>query len=223
MVNLINGPSDFEGPTRPVDLIRHGSTHLNSEKGGDRIRGWVDVPLDDRGIKEAEAAGRNLALLKAKPRVLFTSDLQRALQTAHIISKTANIPLVGQPVHGLRPWNLGHFQGMESSAIAPQMKMFLNNPGQRVPGGESFNEFSTRFISTLKGLMAKTQFRMGLVSHHRNERLLASMEKANWRGFDKTEFAKHGSPTGILITFEIPNNVPSQGIQGRGQLPPRQR
>ena len=217
-MNLINGPSSFNGSTRPIDLIRHGSTHLNSEKGGDRIRSWLDVPLDDRGIKEAEEAGRNLALLGTKPRVLFTSDLQRAVQTAHIISQATNIPLVSQPVHGLRPWNLGHFQGMESATIAPQIKMFLNNPGQRIPGGESFNEFSTRFISTLKGLMTKTQFRMGIISHHRNERLLASMEKADWKGFDKTEFAKKGSPPGVIITFEIPY-VPNQGIQSRGQLP----
>jgi broad specificity phosphatase PhoE len=219
-VNLVNGPNEYSGPTRPVDFIRHGSTALNNaDKGKDRIRGWVDVPLDDRGIKEAEKVGRELALLKTKPRVLFSSDLQRAVKTAHIISQAAGIPLA-PPSHGLRPWNLGHFQGAESAEIAPQMKMFVDNAGQRVPGGESFNEFRTRFFSTMRGLLARTQFRMGIISHHRNERLLAATEKAGWQGFDKTEFAKHGSPPGVLVTFEIPY-VPNQGVQGRSQLPPR--
>ena len=215
MVDLINGPKDYSGPTRPVDFIRHGSTALNAGPDKDRIRGWVDVPLDDKGIKEAESIGRELALMKAKPRVLFSSDLQRAAKTAHIISQMAGIPLA-PPEHGLRPWNLGHFQGVESAKIAPQMKMFVNNPGHRVPGGESFNEFRTRFFSTMRGLLAKTQFRMGIISHHRNERLLAASEKTGWQGFDKTEFTRHGSPPGVLITFEIPYNVPRQSIQRGG-------
>ncbi len=218
-MNLINGPSSFEGPTRPVLFIRHGSTHLNDvNRAGDKIRGWADVPLDDRGLKEAEQAGKKLASLGVKPKILFTSDLQRASTTAHIISQLTGIP-VAPPTHGLRPWNLGRFQGEESASIAPQLKMFINNPGQRVPGGESFTEFSTRFISTIKGLLARTQLRVGLVSHHRNERFLAALDKADWQGFDKQEFLKHGSPTGIMFTFEIPYVPRQQKIQGRGQLP----
>ena len=220
-MDLINGPGRYSGPTRPVDFIRHGSTALNQGPDKDRVRSWLDVPLDDRGIKEAEKVGRELALLKTKPRVLFTSDLQRAQKTAHIISQATGIPLA-PPQHGLRPWNLGHLQGVESAKIAPQMKMFVDNAGQRVPGGESFNEFRTRFFSTLHGLLARTQYRMGIISHHRNERLLAASEKAGWDGFDKVEFAKHGSPTGVVITFEVPY-VPSQNVQRRGQLPPGQR
>ena len=220
-MDLINGPGKYSGPTRPVDFIRHGSTNLNGGPRGDRIRGHIDVPLDDRGIKEAEKVGGELAQLKAKPRILVSSDLQRAVKTAHIISQIAGIP-VGPSEYGLRPWNLGHLQGMESAEIAPQMKMFVNNPGQRVPGGESFNEFHNRFLSTMRNLLARIRLRMGVVSHHRNERLLAAIEKTGWTGFDKAEFAKHGSPTGVMITFDIPN-VPNQDIQRRGQLPPRQR
>ncbi len=220
---LVNGPSGFEGPTRPVDFIRHGSTHLNdTDRAGDKIRGWADVPLDDRGLQEAKKVGAALAKMDAKPRVLFTSDLQRASTTAHIVSQITGIP-VAPPTSGLRPWNLGHFQGEESSSIAPQLKMFLNNPGQRVPGGVSFTEFATRFVSTMRGLLAKTQLRMGIVSHHRNERFLSALDKTDWKGFDKSEFFKHGSPTGILITFEIPSNVSNrQGFQGGGRIPQRQ-
>ncbi len=206
-----------------MDFIRHGSTHMNdTNRAGDKIRGWADVPLDDRGLQEAQKAGKLLAKADVKPRMLFTSDLQRASNTAHIVSQITGIP-VAEATPGLRPWNLGRFQGEESATIAPQLKMFINNPGQRVPGGESFNEFVTRFVSTIKGILVKTQLRMGIVSHHRNERFLSAMQKADWQGFDKQEFMKHGSPTGILVTFEIPY-VPQQGqnVQRGGQLPSRQ-
>ncbi len=218
MVNLIHGPNATFGNTRPVDFIRHGSTEMNGTRDTDRIRGWIDVPLDDKGIKEAEKIGRHLALLKTKPRVLFSSNLQRAVHTAHIISQTAGIPLA-PPMQSMRPWNLGHFQGMESSKIAPQIKMFVNNPGQRVPGnGESFNEFVQRFITGLRGILVQTQHRPGLVSHHRNERLMSALQKQDWRGFDKPEFLRHGSAPGVLITFELPNG---QDNKGRSQLPLR--
>ena len=221
-MNLISGPNDFPGPTRPVDFIRHGHTALNgSPDGGDRIRGWVDIPLDDRGIQDAEKIGKTLTSLKTRPQILFSSDLQRALKTAHIISQASGIPLA-PPTHGLRPWNLGHFQGMESSQIAPQMKMFINNPGQRVPGGESFNEFSNRFLFTMRQILASTRARPGIISHHRNERLLAAREKTGWTSVDKTEFTKHGSPPGVLITFEMPFYA-QQNVQRGGQLPPGQR
>lgn len=202
-MDLISGPTGFSGPTRPVDFIRHGSTKLNDTPEKDRIRGWVDIPLDDKGIQEAEKLGRELALLKTKPRVLYTSDLQRASHTAHIISQMAGIP-TAPASQGLRPWNLGQFQGQESAKIAPQMKQFVDNPSQRIPGGESFNEFRIRFLSTLHGILGGTSYRIGLVSHHRNERLLAASEKSDWKGFDKQEFARHGSPPGVVLTFEIP-------------------
>lgn len=37
-----------------VYLLRHGQTELNA---AGRLRGRVDVPLDERGLKQAEALG----------------------------------------------------------------------------------------------------------------------------------------------------------------------
>ena len=48
---------------KKIILIRHGSTKLNSESGNtspDKIRGWQDVPLDDRGVQESHEAAKEL-------------------------------------------------------------------------------------------------------------------------------------------------------------------
>ena len=221
MPPLINGPSDYSGPTRPVDFIRHGSTAYNSEKGGDRIRGWVDVPLDDRGKQEAQKVGQMLCKAGKKPDFLVSSDLHRSVETAQIIHSICGIPLM-PPLHGMRPWNLGSLQGQESSKVHPDIGRLMQSGQQAPGGGESFKEFEFRFLRTLRILFAQTRGRPGVISHHRNERLLAAMEKNNWGSPDVAEFLKKGDIPGAMRTFNIPENLSEQGHQGGGQLPPRQ-
>jgi broad specificity phosphatase PhoE len=39
---------------RPIIIARHGQTKLNAE---DKIRAWIDVPLDEVGIEQAQDLG----------------------------------------------------------------------------------------------------------------------------------------------------------------------
>lgn len=193
---------------RPLDFIRHGSTKLNDHGGqGDKIRGWIDVPLDDRGKQESKAIGEKLRAAKTKPDVLISSDLRRAVETAHTISSISGIPYMGGANH-FRPWNLGHFQGQESKKIAPQLAQYVEHPNEPVPGGESFGAFAHRFLTGLRAAFARfPQARLGMIAHHRNERLLASLDKAGWPpngAFDVREFERKGDPPGFMVTFNIP-------------------
>lgn len=205
MLPLINGPSTE--PTWPLDFIRHGSTAMNDHKGtGDRIRGWIDAPLDDRGREEAKETGQKLCKANPRPAILIPSDLRRSTETAQIISRICGIP-AGQPNHALRPWNLAQLQGQESAKVAPIISQLVHQPDQPAPGGgESFRQFEQRFIFGLRGLLARSQGRrLGVIAHHRNERLLAALEKAGWTGeIDFNEFQRKGDPPGILRTFDIP-------------------
>jgi 2,3-bisphosphoglycerate-dependent phosphoglycerate mutase len=61
-----------------VVLLRHGESEWNREN---RFTGWTDVPLSDKGVGEARAAG---ALLKREGFsfcAAFTSVLKRAIKT----------------------------------------------------------------------------------------------------------------------------------------------
>ena len=59
-------------------LIRHGQSEWNL---ANRFTGWWDVGLTDKGIAEAQAAGRLLAEKGMLPTVAFTSYQTRAIKT----------------------------------------------------------------------------------------------------------------------------------------------
>ncbi|MFA5974867.1 MAG: 2,3-bisphosphoglycerate-dependent phosphoglycerate mutase [Elusimicrobiota bacterium] len=61
-------------------LVRHGQSQWNLEN---RFTGWVDVPLSELGIQEAQRAGQALKGIRFDE--AFTSDLQRAQNTLKII------------------------------------------------------------------------------------------------------------------------------------------
>lgn len=68
-------------------IVRHGESTANLER---RIQGHTNYPLSTNGMRQAQSAGewfRGKAIKK-----VFTSPLQRALETATIISKIAGFP-----------------------------------------------------------------------------------------------------------------------------------
>ncbi len=58
-------------------LLRHGQSQWNLLN---RFTGWVDVSLTDKGIKEAQSAGRKIKDIPID--IIFTSELVRAQMTA---------------------------------------------------------------------------------------------------------------------------------------------
>ena len=78
--------------SRFVVFVRHGESAWNKDN---RFCGWVDVPLSDRGVKEATAAAGSLSLFQdehgVEIKIAFTSALQRAHQTTQIILKKAGV------------------------------------------------------------------------------------------------------------------------------------
>jgi 2,3-bisphosphoglycerate-dependent phosphoglycerate mutase len=73
-------------------LLRHGESLWNE---ANRFTGWVDVPLSQKGVKEAQAAGERLA--KYPIQAVFMSTLQRAQQTAMLAltyQKEGLVPVV---------------------------------------------------------------------------------------------------------------------------------
>ena len=61
-------------------LIRHGQSVWNASN---RFTGWTDVDLSEKGVVEAEEAGRQLSGNRID--VVHTSDLIRAQRTAKIV------------------------------------------------------------------------------------------------------------------------------------------
>jgi 2,3-bisphosphoglycerate-dependent phosphoglycerate mutase len=98
---------------RTLVLLRHGESEWNA-KG--LFTGWVDIGLSEVGAQEAVYGGKLLAQSGLAPRVVHTSVLARAIQTANITQEEAG--LLWLPVR--RSWRLnerhyGALQGKDKA------------------------------------------------------------------------------------------------------------
>ena len=70
-------------------LTRHGQTEWNVLK---KVQGKVDIELNATGIKQAEETA--LKLKNTAIDIIISSPLKRARQTAEIINKETNLPII---------------------------------------------------------------------------------------------------------------------------------
>jgi len=118
-----------------VYILRHGQTENNRQN---KFRGWIDVPLNPTGKKEAQKAREFLADKKIKR--VFCSDLGRTVETAKLAlpsKKAEKDPL-------LRPWDVGVFSGKPRDEHQEELNHYIDNPEVPIPDGESLKEFSKR-------------------------------------------------------------------------------
>lgn len=129
-----------------IILVRHGATEFNAEN---RLRGWMDPPLNAEGIAQAQT-------LRVPPWPVFSSDLLRAQQTAACLGPYT-------PVAALRPWNVGLLAGLPGG-IAHARLVRLRDAGLPAPFGERYEDFLARFFAFLRTLEQPSV----LVTHYRN-------------------------------------------------------
>ena len=197
-----------ETNVKGVFLIRHGTTKLNAESGGvDKIRGWQDVPLSDKGKQDAEDIADTLE--DSGIQVIHHSDLSRAAETAKAIADKTGAELVSTPK--LRPWNVGSLTGTSSVEAHPQLAKYASKtPDEKVPEGESFNDFKTRAFEGLQEALDHAGNRkLALVTHHRVERVLngwSDKGQPEDKSIDMDTFLSKGEPPGSAQIMPIHMN-----------------
>ena len=97
-------------------LLRHGESVWNQEN---RFSGWTDVDLNERGMEEAQAAGRLLKQEGFVFDVAFTSVLRRAIKTLWVVLEETDLMWI--PVR--HSWRLnerhyGALQGLNKAETA---------------------------------------------------------------------------------------------------------
>jgi len=128
-------------------LVRHGQSQWNLEN---RFTGWIDVPLSENGIKEAENAALKLSNYKFD--VAFTSALQRAQHTLNIILdkiNQKNIPIYSNQALNERMY--GDLQGMNKDEARQkfgeeQVKIWRRSYDVPPPNGESLKDTANRVL-----------------------------------------------------------------------------
>jgi len=73
---------------KQIILIRHGQAEHQLHN---RIGGWSDVNLTEHGIKQAQAVAQRLEEELKGTYKIYSSDLNRAKQTAEIICKQLEV------------------------------------------------------------------------------------------------------------------------------------
>lgn len=135
---------------RELYLVRHCESehHVRGMTGG-----WTDLPLTDRGRRQAVAVARRLAELEVDREArLYSSDLTRARETAEPIGATLELPI--SFTAGLREMNNGVARGL-SAAEAAMLRRPLTEPKlDWIPhdGGESWRAFHQRVCRCLDEL-----------------------------------------------------------------------
>lgn len=126
-----------------IYLIRHGETEWNKEC---RLQGQTDIELNEYG---RELAAITSEALKDIPfEIIFHSPLNRAEETARILKRDRNIPMVAD--NRIKEMNFGVEEGGHIPTIQkhPQNPLykFLNCPGEYIPPkeGETFEEVYNR-------------------------------------------------------------------------------
>ncbi|GAC1319974.1 MAG: histidine phosphatase family protein [Collimonas sp.] len=141
--------------TTEILLIRHGETDWNLER---RLQGHLDIRLNPVGQRQAEALAASLEDVALD--AIFSSDLQRAQQTAAPLAASRSMKL--QLAAGLRERCYGALEGLlypEAAERLPEAyaALMARDIDVRYPAGrhvaETMREFSARVIATFTTLI----------------------------------------------------------------------
>ncbi|KAG0622746.1 hypothetical protein M758_3G120600 [Ceratodon purpureus] len=128
-------------------VVRHGETDWNALG---RLQGHAESDLNEAGKKQAQAVAEKLASLGLEFAAIYSSDLQRALDTAQAIAEKCQFRSKITVRENLRERCLGDLEGFtrtEARTAAPEaLKVFMKNDDSLpIPGGgESMEQLCVR-------------------------------------------------------------------------------
>ena len=122
-----------------VYIVRHGQTLFNFLE---RVQGWSDSPLTDKGVHQAKAVAIHLASIHFD--AIYSSDLTRAMHTAEAILEKQNSVTELQTTPLLREAYFGGFEGgAEDGPWGPVYEAFGYDP----------EEIKTNFTSSVNKIL----------------------------------------------------------------------
>lgn len=137
-------------------LVRHGES-IGNIMG--RYQGQMDVPLSAGGRVQAERAAHRL--VSERIDAIYASDLSRARDTAEIIGRRLEMPVMEVP--GLREIRLGVWQGLSYEAV--RHRHFRETDPTPCyptdvppPGGESLRDVQMRVTAAVEEIIMRHQW-----------------------------------------------------------------
>ncbi len=131
-----------------IYLVRHGRTDLLGKMLCGNTPG---IHLNEEGCGQAQKAAEHLSSFPIK--AIYSSPIERALETAQIIGKKSRLEI--NPVDFLREIHFGDLQGMGEKELVDHSlwKRFNSQPADvYFPNGESVTEVQARVARGLEFL-----------------------------------------------------------------------
>jgi len=147
-----------------VTVVRHGETEWNLSR---RVQGQKNSNLTNTGIRQAEYTSQ--ALKDEKFDVLYSSDLQRARETAEIINKPHN--LEHRIDIDLRERNFGIMEGLTLDEVQEKMPEVYAGYRQRdenftIPDGENLLQLYKRVKNCANRIVKENEGKNILIVTH---------------------------------------------------------
>ena len=148
-----------------VVLVRHGQTEMNAHGV---YRGRINVSLSARGIEEARAIGR--VLEKAQLDLIYSSPLNRAIETAHEIA-SFHLGIVVETAEEFTDMDFGKWQGLSVPEVEIQFpesyRNWVRRPDQAdIACGENLRVVRKRALAGLKRIVSlRPEATVVVVSH----------------------------------------------------------
>jgi alpha-ribazole phosphatase len=134
-------------------LIRHAQTKHNHDR---RYQGSTDAPLNETGELQAREIAKRLSNKKID--AIYSSNLQRSVQTADFITKVHNLKI--NQDERLREISFGNWEGMsydEIQKISPDLlEKWIDDPANIAPpNGETLVQLASRVKSAIDEIKSK--------------------------------------------------------------------
>ena len=143
-------------------LARHGESDWNRDQ---RWQGHADRPLTDLGREQARALADRLAATELD--AFYSSDLERARETAAIVAEPHQLPVKELP--DLREVDVGSWSGLtraEAEERFPNAFRRWTEGGEGWDDGETYEQLSERVVGAVLAIAARhPRDRVLLVAH----------------------------------------------------------
>lgn len=150
-----------------VIVVRHAETYGNIEG---RFCGHSETELTPKGVLQAQALGRRLKGQHFD--AAYSSDLSRALRTAHYSIEHHPLPLEPRLDRDLREMHYGEWEGLRAQEIgernAELLRDFFTMKVPGAPGGETIEQVRERTAAAIRRVVDAHQDGQVLVVSHGN-------------------------------------------------------
>ncbi len=215
-------------------LIRHGESVWNRDN---RFTGWTDVDLSERGVAEAQKAGRLLTRHGFDFDLCFTSVLKRAIKTLHIaLEEMDRLWLPTEKSWRLNERHYGALQGLNKAQTAERYgdeqvhiwrRSYATPPPALEPDDERHPRHDPRYRDLPPEDLPRTEALRDTVARvlpywhehmapeiHKGTRVLVSAHGNSLRGLVKylddipdDEIPKLEIPTGRPLVYELDRDL----------------